>query len=70
MHWTSRVRGGVHGRRPHVYRDVRCGPKGCNGPDIVGRCTAYVVSFGCHARVVEMPYQGGFVREVHRVCLD
>jgi hypothetical protein len=55
---------------PDAYRDVRCGPSGCNGPEIAGHCAAYTVSFGCHSRVAEMPYQGGYVREVHTICLD
>jgi hypothetical protein len=55
---------------PDRYRDVRCGPSGCNGPEPVGRCAKWVLDFGCHARIVEMPYDGGVVREVQTICLD
>lgn len=55
---------------PDNFRDVRCGPAGCNGPDIVGRCAAYTLSFGCNGRIAEIPVEGGFVREVHVLCLD
>ncbi|MGE0327855.1 MAG: hypothetical protein AB7K71_01755 [Polyangiaceae bacterium] len=49
---------------------VRCGPQGCNGPELVGQCSTSVTDFGCHGHIVEMPYQGGVVREVHVICVD
>ncbi len=55
---------------PDVYREVRCGPSGCNGPEPVGHCAPLVVNFGCHSRIAEMPHAGGVVREVHTICLD
>lgn len=49
---------------------VRCGPQGCNGPELVGQCSGTVTDFGCHGRIVEMPYEGGVLREVQVLCVD
>ena len=55
---------------PAAFRDARCGPSGCDGPEPIGHCARFVLSFGCNGRIVEMPVDGGVVREVHTICLD